>query len=177
MKLTSLFRPLITVLCLSMSSCGGGGGGGGDEFVGAADVSVQTTPSSIDTGDRTEVRVRVANVHPDGILLKVRYPKGLAYFPNTAVLDVNDQQVDIGPKNNVTKDNSVYLVFFFTQAQFGSDNQGEVVFQLTGNSAISDGAIEVDADVNNPQINDTTEFNVSSPDFGAVAETSIEVLQ
>ena len=145
--------------------------------MGAANANVRVSPSRIDTGDRTQVRIEVSEVHPDGVFLKVRVPKALSYVLNSAVLDLDGQTVDIGPKKNVTKDTYNYIVFIFTQDDFGSDNRGTVEFQLVGNSAIEDGLVEVDADVNDPLVNDNNEFNVDSPEFGAESDASIEVTQ
>jgi hypothetical protein len=166
----------LVVSVFTLCSCGvGGGGGGGSDFVGAAETSVEASPSTIDTGDRTEVKIDISDVHPNGIVLKVRIPKGLSYVPSSAFLTLDDDPIDIGPKKNVTKDNYVYLVFFLTQAQFGDDGQGRISFQLVGNSSLEDGKIDVDADVNDPLKNDDTEFNASNPTFEPEASTDIEV--
>lgn len=172
------FCALTLFSSLSLVGCGGGGGGGGssDEFVGAADTQIEASPSEIDTGDRTQVTIEVSQVHENGIVLKVRYPKGLSYVPGSALLVVDDENLDIGPQKNVTKDNNTYLVFFLTAGQFGEQGEGKVVFQLTGNAAVSDGVIEVDADVNDPLVNDDNEFSPSKPEFGAESSTDIAVI-
>lgn len=175
-----LLRRSLTLAVLAvapfLSSCGGGGGGG-DSFIGAARVSINVSPSTIDTGDRMEVVVRITDVHPNGILLKFRYPSGLSYVPNSALLLVNDEEVDIGPQKNQTKDNSSYLVYFLSQAQFDEDYRGEVVFQLAGVKSFSEGEVEVDADVNDPLINDDDEFVLDSPEFGAEDAAGVRVTQ
>ncbi len=172
----TLRTAIISASLLMLSSCGGGGGGGSD-FIGAAEVSVRVSPHKIDTGDRAEVSIDVSTVHPNGIFLKVRIPKALSYVLNSAELEIDGQNIDIGPKKNVTKDAYTYVVFIFSQDDFGSDNRGKVRFQLAGNSAIQDGLVEVDADVNDPLVNDNNEFNVDSPEFGAESDASIEVTQ
>lgn len=164
-------------LLSALSSCGGGGGGGGGSFIGAANVSVTTSPSRIDTGDRSEVRIEVSDVHENGIFLKVRVPKQVSYVLNSALLELDNQTADIGPQKNATKDSHTFIVFIFTQEQFGTDNRGTVVFQIAGDSAIEDALVEVDADVNDPLVKDDTEFDISSPEFGAESDASIEVTE
>ncbi|MBN8550005.1 MAG: hypothetical protein J0M12_11875 [Deltaproteobacteria bacterium] len=180
MKINKILRSLSVLLICATSiiGCGGGGGGGGsgDGFVGAADSSIEVSPSSIDTGDRTQVTISLSSIHDNGIVLKVRYPKGLAYVPSSAFLNVNNKQVDIGPQKNQTKETYTYLVFFLTADQFGTDGEGEVIFELVGNSAVEEGLVEVDADVNDPLTDDGTEFNVNKPEFGTEESADISVI-
>lgn len=177
MKVRTSLRLCCAILIPTLVLCGcdSGGGGGGDTFVGAAELQLNASPSEIDTGDRTEVSIELSNVHENGILLKIRYPKGLSYVPGSALLLVDNQEIDIGPQKNVTKDNVTYLVYFLTAGQFGEEGEGTVVFQLTGNSAITDGLIEADADVNDALVNDDKEFNVNEPEFGTEAQADISV--
>ena len=172
------FGCAVFLCAMSLVNCGtGGGGGGGDStFVGAAETQLEVSPSEIDTGDRTQVTVEISNVHENGIVLKIRYPKGLSYVPGSAFLEIDEDDIDIGPQKNVTKDNDTYLVFFLNAGQFGTEGQGNVVFQLTGNSTITDGLVEVDADVNDPLVKDDAEFTVSQPEFGAEGSTEISVI-
>lgn len=160
----------------SLLVCAGcGGGGGGSDFIGAAYVSISTTPSAIDSGDRTRTRIQISEVHEDGIILKIRFPAGLVYVRDSAFLELPGQQIDIGPARNVEAGNYRYLVFFFSRGQFAPYNYGELIFQLQGISAVSDGRIEVDADVDDPLIDNSVEFDPKNPEFTAEADAYIRV--
>lgn len=167
----------------SFSSCGGGGGGGGD-FIGAAVVSLQAEPQRIDTGDRMLVTTHVAEVHPQGIALKFKYPVGLGYVPNTAQLEFNKTIVKITPTVDVAsdQDNAVYLVFYLSQAQFtrpGSSYNGEsgtVTFQLEGIEGFKDGSLEVDPDVDDPAEDNASEFKIDNPEFAAEDQLDVTVV-
>lgn len=160
---------------LLLSSCGGGGGGG-DDFVGAALVSIQATPRRIDPGNRILVRVPVAESHPNGIFLKLRYPEGLKYAPGTSYLEIDRSQIDVGPSFNTKgSDGKVYLVYTFSRSIFGKHNQGDLVLQLEGTAEVADGKIEVDADVDDPATANSAEFKADAPAFSAEEEVSIEV--
>ena len=175
MRLSSVVSAL--VLFAFLPACSGGGGGGGSGFVGAANVSIDVSPGSIDTGDRSEVRVQISDVHPNGIILKIRFPTALTYVLNSAVLEVSGDEVDISPAVSQTDNNDNYLVFFLPQDSFGSEGEesGTVVVQLEGAEDTSSGKVEVDADVDDPLINNDVEFNISEPEFAAEDERSIEV--
>ena len=56
-------------------------------------------------------------------------------------------------------------------------NPAELTLELTGNSRLKDGSVEVDADVNDPGIPDDQEFDVNQPQFEAESDASIEVAQ
>jgi hypothetical protein len=163
--------------------CGGGGGGDSTDFSGAATVSLSLTPSVLDSGDRTQITVEVGDVHPNGIALKLRYPTGLAYVPKSATLLVGEKETDIAPRNVVTSTDggSVYLVFYLPQKLFKrakeiySGEPGTVQLQLVGKSSVKDGLVEVDADVDDPTVNDNIEFNVATPEFLAEDQQSITV--
>lgn len=179
---------LTTVLLASLATsslCGCGGGGGDDSsgFSGAANVSMSVNPSNLDSGDRALVRVDVSDVHINGIALKFRYPAGLVYVPNSAFVIVDEKKTAIKPRvNAVTSDDeSVYLVFYMPQKLFrrqGQEYSGEsalVELQLVGKLATSDGLVEVDADVDDPGVADSLEFNISKPEFLAEDQQSISV--
>lgn len=168
----------------SLVGCGGGGGDDSSGFSGAANVSMSVTPSELDSGDRALVRVEVSEVHENGILLKFRYSQGLVYVPNSGTVIIDEDETPIKPRFNVVNkdEESVYLVFFLPQKLFrrsGEEYTGEsgtVEIQLVGKSAVREGLIEVDADVDDPGIADTLEFNVSKPEFLAEDQRSITVL-
>ncbi len=171
-----LFRAIVlSVALFGLSGCGGGGGGGGDDFVGAALVAISAQPTQIDSGGRTRVTCEIQEVHQNGIALKFRFPQGISYVRETAFLEVNGQQIDISPNYYLSSGSSRYLVFFLSRDIFGEDNYGKVTFELRGDSEVKDGRIEVDADVDDPFIANSAEFDVNNPEFGYEDQVKIEV--
>lgn len=167
------------------TGCGGGGGGGGDtSYSGAANVSINATPSKIDTGSRTQVSIDISDVVESGIALKMRYPIGLKYVASSAFLYVGEKEIDLTPtvNTNVTKDDQTYLVFYMPQAQFkrsGQDYEGEqatMKLLLEGREAVQNGEIEVDPDVDDPAEDNSSEFTIDTPEFEAEDSTPIEVV-
>ena len=164
------------IACFALIGCGGGSGGG-DTFSGAALVAISSTPSQIDAGDRTKVTIDISQVHPDGIALKLRFPDGLRYVPNSSVVIVGGNKSDSGPAVNISKDGYVFLVYYFTKARFGEKSSGELQIELEGVTGISDGDIEVDADVDDPLIPNSAEFSVDNPEFQTQDASQIRVRQ
>lgn len=168
--------------------CGGGGGsssGGAEgDFVGAANVSVRTTPAKIDSGDRTLVAIDISDVHESGIAVKIRFPVGLDYVKSSAFLNVGGKKLDISPTINETdqKEDVTYLVFYLSQAQFKrsgqeySGEQGALTLQLEGRDSIKEGQIEVDPDVDDPAEDNNMEFKLDNPEFVAEDTAAIEVV-
>jgi hypothetical protein len=179
-------KSLLTLSLIASLGCGGGGGGGGgaDEFVGAARVSVRCSPKKIDSGDRTQVSINLSQVHENGIAVKIRFPIGLKYVPGSSFLMVGEREVDVSPTVNVTSDTEEmnYVVFYLTQAQFSKASQeyageaGTLLIQLEGRKTVTDGEIEVDPDVDDPAEDNSTEFDISSPEFISEASASISVI-
>lgn len=168
-----------------LTGCGGGGGSDDSStFSGAATVSVDLTPSIIDSGDETLVKAWVGDVHPSGIALKFKYPSGLNYVFQSATLTVGEKEVEIKPRTNVLTpdEKSAFLVFYLSQRLFRQDSEeykgspGLVRLRLVGKSLVNNGLVQVDADVDNPDVADSIEFNVSKPEFVASDEASISVV-
>ena len=188
---TSIFRFIATSLFASLALGCGGGGGGGDSFVGAAEVNLTVSPNSIDTNDRARVTIRIKNVIDNGILLKVRFSPKLSYAVNTSKLKLDNEDTTTPSEPTVTAESSSwkYLVFFLSRAQFGDTSNGSstsdqtasepasLTFEIIGNGKLVDGIIEADADVNDPTVPDSQEFNVSSPGFESQSDASIQVIQ
>jgi hypothetical protein len=169
------FRILtLAAASLILANCGGGGGGDGD-FVGAARVVIQASPQSIDSGDRTEVKVGISDLHPNGISLKIRFPKGLDYVTASSFIEIDDSDIDITPTVNQEKGSDVYLVYYISPDILDEEDRGTLFFELEGKDEIEEGSIEVDPDVDDPDIDNSTEFNIDDPQFGAEGEVSIEV--
>lgn len=169
-------RFIILLLALSVFSSCGGGDDDDSSFVGAAIVSINTSPRKIDTGDRTQTRVTIQEVHENGILLKVRFPAALSYVLDSAILEVDGDEIDVGPAINSGDENDVYLVFFFSNDTFGEDARGTLTFELEASSGTKKGEIEVDADVDDPLVDNGSEFDTENPEFVAESTTSIEVI-
>ena len=163
------------LLCL-IGGCGGGGGGNGDDFIGAGVVSISASPSRIDAGDRTRVTVEIRDAHPDGVALKVFFPAGLIYVPNSSRLYVDDADQSVTPALNRESHSGVYLVYYFTQRIFGDQNRGTLTFELEGTSRVRDDHIGADIDVDDPLIDNAEEFDINNPQYEAETETGIEVL-
>jgi len=180
---TSLLSLILSGILLPIVGCGGGGGGG-DDFVGAANVSVSSSPNRIDSGDRTQVRIELSNVHEDGIAVKVRFSSGLRYVPSSSFLMIDEREIDVSPTVNATDDteDQTYVVFYLTQSQFRRSSQeyngesGTLLIQLEGRKTVIDGEIEVDPDVDDPAEDNATEFDLASPEFVSEASASITVI-
>ncbi len=173
--------------------CGSGGGGSGDGggFVGAAKINLTVSPGTIDTSDRARVTIKINNVIDTGIVLKVRYSTKLSYAANTAKLKLDSEDTSVAIEPNVTAEtnNWKYLVFFLARSQFGDavtdttdadetpSDPATLTFEIIGKGRLSDGVVEGDADVNDPTITDSEEFNIESPGFEAETEASIQVQQ
>ena len=180
LTLYSLF--LAAAVAMPISGCGGGGGGGSDSFVGAAEVGLDVSPTDIDSGDRTEVAITLANVIEDGVALKLRFPDALRYVRSSALLLIGQKEIDITPKfNGAGEDSDRYLVFYLSQSLFRRSGQeydgeeGTVVLQLEGVEAVTDGLIEVDVDVDDPLQSNDGEFSVETPEFDPAASSPISV--
>ncbi len=173
-----------TSLVLMTTGCLGGGGGGDSEFVGAAQISLRTSPGTIDTRDRTQVRINISKVIDTGIILKIRYSNKLNYAINTSKLKIEseDEGTSVAPAHNVTNDGTTYLVYFLPRSAFGDSEsdedmseKGTLTLELIGTDRLRDGIIEADADVNDPTISDDVEFDINSPAFEGETEASITV--
>ncbi|RME60496.1 MAG: hypothetical protein D6780_03275 [Candidatus Dadabacteria bacterium] len=166
---------IIVLFTLFFSSCGGGGGGG-SSFVGAALVSLSVSPRSIDVGDRTKVETEVREVNEDGIILKFRYPVALSYVLDSAFLIVDNNKINISPLFNEDDGTNSFLVFFLSRSLFSENGEGRVEFLLEGVDRVTSGTIGVDADVDDPLVNNLSEFSIDDPQFQAEAEADIDVI-
>lgn len=182
-KLPSLLALCVaSMLAITLSSCGGGGGSE-DSFVGAANVTIRIQPSEIDSGDRLELSAELSNVHENGIALKFRYPEGLKYVASSAFIQIEKKEIDLTPLvNQSSSENEIYLVFYIPQSSFRRGGQpyegesGTVVLQLEGTDAISDGLVEVDPDVDDPDQPNATEFSIATPEFDAEDKAYVTVV-
>lgn len=116
------------------------------------------------------VKVYLEDVHQDGILLKVRTPTELNYHSESAILTQASDFFRIRPiergRGRVGDErNYNYLVFSLPRTLFDLENEAELTFEMTADGVVEEGLIEVDADINNPLIEDRDEFQFSNPDF------------
>lgn len=177
MRISTRFT-LVTLSCLNLAlaSCGGGGGGSGDNFPGAANVSIQIEPGEIDTGDRALAIADVSDVR-ENMILKFRFPTVLSYVPATATIEIDGREKDITPNINTTDAaNYGYLVFFLGTRDFGDSKEGKIRFQLQANDSSKEGKIEIDADVDDPLIDNLAEFTIANPEFAAEDDVTINVI-
>jgi hypothetical protein len=160
-------------VCLAVSGCGGGGG---DGFAGSGRVDMSLEPRRIDVGDRTRIVVQISEVNRDGVLIKLHFPDALSYVGNTASLTVDGVEGVIEPDVDVIGDNQDrYIVFFFSQADFGNNQRGTLVLELQADASVIKGRVEVDIDVDDPDINNLFEFSVDDPRFQVDDSEDIEV--
>ncbi len=164
------------LLTSCLVACGGGGGGGGVSDDLAATVEVAASPGVIDTGDRTTVTVYIDNVNQDGVAVKVRFPSGLRYILGTSSVEINGDTFAVAPTSNVSDEKNSYLVYYFSKNLF-EDFSGYLVFKLLAISKVTSGAVEVDADLNDPAIDDQDEFQVATPNFAVLSSDGIVVNQ
>lgn len=182
-----LQKALPIFLLAYASGCGGGGGSDGNSFGGAAQISLSNSPNTIDTADRTQVTVNIKNVIETGIVLKIRYPVELAYSVNTArlKLDSEDVYTAVTPAFTGTNGRYKYIVFLFPRSVFGSysatdqtpSETANLSLQLEGKERLKNGVIQADADVKDPTITDSNQFDIAEPKFEASTEASIAVTQ
>lgn len=171
-------KKLLTTSLLALMISGCGGGGGDSDFIGAALVSLNASPTKTDPGDRTEIMLHLAEVNDNGIALKVRFPTSLAYVPASSTLEVSgeDTPIDVTPAVTVRVNALRYVVYFFKRSLFGDNNQGTLKLQLAALSDDSGAKIEVDADVDDPRISNLREFDVNNPEFEAEDSETIEIV-
>jgi hypothetical protein len=158
-----------------LTACGGGGGGDDEDFAGAGNASMRVTPTTIDIGDRAQIRIEISQINEDGIIVKIRMPEGIRYVPDTAQLLVDGDETDLTPDRDVLVDDDVFVVFFLEQEDFDDDFRGVLELQIKGLEKVSSGDIEVDIDVDDPLIPNDIEFDPEEPEFQAEDSVTISV--
>ena len=169
-------RLLSVVFVLTLCACGGGGGGGGESSAIPAALSLDTSPSAINTGDYVAVTVDISEVNERGILLKLRYPSGLTYVRDSAELTTDEGAAAFPPGTTAVADTYKYLVFFISQATVAQGAEARLTLFLAGTAAVESGAIEVDADIDDPLVPNEQEFKVSNPEFSAEDSSAVVVV-
>lgn len=163
---------LIVVILFSLAC---GGGGGGDSFVGSANVTLEVTPTTVDTGDRLRVKVIIRDAETNNIILKVEYPAEFSYVFSSSTLKIGDDVDDIVPDFDEKDDDVGYLVYFLDVESL-ADKSGELTLELEGTDFLSKGKISVDADVDDPLIPNSDEFSFDEPEFLSEDDVEVKIL-
>lgn len=175
-KLTAI---AFTVLSIGfLSACGGGGGGGGNdaESSGAAQLALQSEPRNVDTGSRVEVRIGIADVATDGVMLKVRFSPQLSFVPGSTQFTADGNTRTIIPTITTGAAGGYkYLVYFLSRQMFTDDNYADIDLSLRADQVSNDAVIQVDADYPDPVVPDYNEFNPNDPQFTPVSETYVDI--
>lgn len=166
----------LTIFSMVLPFLLGCGGGGSSGPVGPAEVRLELSPNKIDSGDVTSVTVSISDVDAQGVALKIRYPEALGLVRNSSKLFVNGESRSFTPTENVAASGIRYLVYFIKPSSFAGESGGEVRIQLEGQATVTAGLVEVDVDLDNPNIRNSEEFDVSNPQFTAVTDATIDVL-
>lgn len=173
-RLSALF---LTILCLTIASCGGGGGGGGNEG-NPAKIRVDVSPRKIDSGDRVTVTLEISDVDRDlvGLLIKVLYPSGLSYIEDTTYFSPvgSDEEFQYERIVTASADEATYYLLYVVTNTFVLSDRIEISFVLEGTGEVENGRISVDVDSADEDLR--TSFDPTNPQFTSVAETSVEVL-
>jgi hypothetical protein len=172
------FAVLTTTASITGSITGcGSGGSDSSAFGGTAFVSVSASPNLIDVGDQTFVKIEVGDISNESFFLKVRFPPSLSYIAGTSFIEVDGKDVRRDPErifyNEDERKN--YLIYFLEKAEIDNEKDTRVTLNLVGEERLSSGKIEVDPDIDNPNIPNNEEFDPANPQFGAETETDIEV--
>jgi len=138
-------------------------------------VFLNVAPTVIDTGDIMKVTVDIQSVDPLGAALKVRFPVGLLYVPESSILEAGGMKFEIAPQKNVSDSDNVYLIFYITNLSFGGNPAGQLSFKLLGDDEVSEGEVGVDTDLDDPRVENAEEFDVEDPDFTAQDSVSVRV--
>ena len=164
----------LLLVILATASCGGGGGGGSDPYY-PGEVSLQATPTSVDTGDRVAVKVQVVNPNTRGVVVKVRFPAELSYVTRTSFLKVDGVAARREPdkKGTSSADSKYYLVYIMPQSELGNDQFGEITLALRADTKSDSAKIEVDIDIVDPS--KSSQFELSAPEFTAQDDTDIHI--
>lgn len=165
---------LLIVFSLLFLSCGSGSSGSGIDS-GPASARISVTPSVIDTGDITIAQVILKDFTESSIVVKIRFPSGLRYIPESSVIVVDDEILDTGPEDIATATDYGYLVYYLDEQMFYPRGYGALKFVLEGTADVPDGKIGVDVDFDNLEIENEEEFDSSNPRFDPLDETKIRV--
>jgi len=123
--------------------------------------------------------VFLEDIHPDGIILKIRMPDQFQLAIGSTRLTLGDEVYDeitpmeSGKGRNSDDANLRYLVYSLPNLLFANHHRGTFVFTIRADAALKKGRIEVDIDTNDNAIPDRQEFSLTTPHFTSM--DSIEV--
>lgn len=169
---------VIALALISIMGCGGSGGGTVTEKS-PGSVGIDAAPRQVDTGDRIAVTVFLEDIHPDGIILKIRMPEQFQLATGSTQLTLGEDMYDnitpmeSGKGRNSDDANLRYLVYSLPSLLFANHHRGTFIFTIRADSALKKGRVEVDIDTNDKAIPDRQEFSLTTPHFTSM--DSIEV--
>ncbi len=155
---------------MGIVGCGGSGGGSSTEKS-PGSVGIDASPRTVDTGDRIAVTVFLEEIHPNGVILKIRMPEQFQLATGSTTLTIgNDIYDEISPMESGKGRNSEdanlrYLTYSLPGSLFTNQNRGTLVFIARADAALGKGRIEVDIDTNDQAVPDRQEFSLTSPHF------------
>lgn len=163
---------IIFAMCLLYACGGSGGGGSSDNYAG--DVFLDLERDHIDSGDLNKVSVEVANINPEGSVLKIRMSRSLRYVKSSAIMFPDrKEERRVSPSEEAGTEYERYLVFFLdTEDALGGDYVS-LELTLKAMSGDEEGFIEVDLDNNDPSVPDSREFKATDAKFTAKQRRSI----
>lgn len=144
---------------------------------GTAYLDVEADPEIIDQGDKTFVRIRVDDIKDEEFFLKVRYPAGMEYLKDSSFVESDGKDISRDPNQefyNAEEDKN-YLIYWLSKEEIDDEDDTTVTLNLVGRSRVSSGKIEVDADLDDPEIANSREVKEEDPQFGAEASVDIQV--
>ncbi len=165
---------LIIVTPLFLTSCGSGRK---DNFYTPANALLTLSPSMIDSGDTTKVKIKIYDIKIKDIVVKVRFPSSLSYIRDSSYILIDNKVKDAGPTtiSEETESEYSYLIYYFSKSAFSKNGEGYLSFSLEAISNSSKKDVEVDIDTNNPEIEDSKEFDPKTPKFTPQSSANIQV--
>lgn len=158
-----------------LAGCDIAGGGGSDPYE-PASVSVDVSPYAIDSGDNTTVTVDYWKNTDDDFVIKVRYPVNIKYVLDSSTLEVKGKVLDAGPDVAFQDEESGYLAYFIDRSKAPRASQGKLTFVMQGLTDLQTGGkVEVDVDLDDPDVPDKEEFSSTEIKFTAQEYDDIRV--
>jgi hypothetical protein len=166
----------IVGILASCGGIGGGGGGGGSSANYEGDLYLEVERDHIDSGDLNRITAEVANLNPQGSILKFRISRSLRFVANSAVFfPGRDERRSVTPDVVDSTENERYIVFFLDPREAIDREYVSLQFNLRAVAGDEDGFIEIDLDNNDTTIADRREFSVENAKFTAKDRKSIYI--
>jgi len=171
------YSGFIIFFLFMLIGCGGGGGGPSASAGNPAAASIQVSPRTIDSGDRSLVTVELRDIQVEdsnGMIIKLVIPDSLDFLTTTPLFsrrDLDDVLIDARTFNG---SNVQYILFYVDMASIPiSRREAEISFLVEGTELLSPSTVAVDVDV--ADVDDRQTFSVNNPRFTALSSTTIEV--